>query len=49
MLTKEQLEAKLAELNKQRETLIANVNALAGAIQLCEQFLLELNKPAATE
>lgn len=40
------LEEKLSDLKKQREQLIANVNAIAGAIQLCEQLIAEEKEDA---
>lgn len=33
------IEKRLAELKQQRESLVANLNALAGAIQVLEQLL----------
>ena len=37
----DKINAKLVELQKQRETLLANLNAVAGAIQVCEALLKE--------
>lgn len=38
-MTKEQLEARLAELRAERERLILNVNAFNGAIEENERWL----------
>jgi len=44
-LTKESLEAKIKGLRDQQTQLIGNVNAVAGAIQLAEQLLIEISAP----
>lgn len=44
-ITKEALQARLAEITKQTEQGIANLNALAGARQLVEFLLAELKTP----
>lgn len=36
---KEQIEKKLADLQKQREQLVANLNAISGAIQILTELL----------
>jgi hypothetical protein len=41
MVSKEKVQARLEDLKKQRETLLANINAIAGAIQICEQLLAD--------
>lgn len=45
MITKEQLEARKAQLVKQHEELRANLQAVSGAIQLCELLLSEISNP----
>lgn len=53
-ITKEQLEARKAQLQEQRAQLesqhlqiLANLNAHEGAIQDCDHWLAELDKPEA--
>lgn len=40
----ELLEAKLKDLKEQEFNAIANLNAIHGAIQLCEQLMEEIKK-----
>jgi peptidoglycan hydrolase CwlO-like protein len=47
VLTKEAVQQRLTELKKQKEQVLADVNALSGAIQDCEYWLEELNKKLA--
>ncbi len=49
MITRETIEARLAELRAQREQMIANLNAIGGAIQDCEFWLSELEKAEETD
>ena len=49
MLTVDVLIAKKAELEKQRENLLNNLNAVSGAIQFCEQLINELLPVAEIE
>lgn len=44
-MTKEQIEKRIAELQKQIEQVNANGNALMGAIQDCQYWLAQLDKP----
>lgn len=44
-ITKEALQAKLVELNKQTEQGVANLNAIQGAKQQIEMLLAELKTP----
>ena len=37
--TKAQLEQRLAALKQQHEQLVANANAVSGAIQLCQELI----------
>ena len=48
-MTKEQIEARLAELNKELQQLTANANAINGAIQDCEFWLAQLDKAEQKE
>jgi chaperonin cofactor prefoldin len=43
-MTKEQVLKRKQELERQREHLVANANAIAGAIQDCEFWLSEFDK-----
>ena len=45
MITKEKLQERLDTYKSQREQLTANANALAGAIQILEQVLIEFDTP----
>ena len=47
----EQLKARIAELEKQKEQMLANFHAISGAIAENEAWLrqLEVEKPAETE
>jgi lipid II:glycine glycyltransferase (peptidoglycan interpeptide bridge formation enzyme) len=42
-MTHEQIEVRLAELNKELQQLTANANAVNGAIQDCEFWLAQLD------
>ena len=46
-MTIEKLEAQKAELQKQQQQTIANVNAIGGAIQNCDYWIAELKKAEA--
>jgi type VI protein secretion system component VasF len=46
-ITKEALEARIADLTKQYEQAVANANAIQGAIQDCKYWLGELDKTPA--
>ena len=41
------IKARLTELRQQHAQALANANAIAGAIALCEQFLAAPNAPAS--
>lgn len=41
------LHQRRRELKAQHDQLVANVNATAGALQLCEQLIAQLEMPAA--
>ena len=45
MVTKEIIQAKLADLRESRLQEIANVNVKSGAIQVLEQWLADLDAP----
>lgn len=46
--TLEQLQHRLRGLQSQHAQAVANVNAVAGAIQFCELLIAEASAPAAT-
>lgn len=46
MISKEKIEKRKAELLKQAEELKANLQAVSGAIQLCDLLLSELSTPS---
>jgi len=48
-MTKEQLEARIKELETNRETVRTSFFAVEGAIQDCNYWLQQLNAPAETE
>jgi hypothetical protein len=48
MVTKQALEARLAELNREFERAQAQANAIAGARQVIEQLIAECDTPAPT-
>lgn len=48
-VSKEALQARLFELQRQREQAIANVNAISGAIQECEYWLKKLKEKEEEE
>jgi hypothetical protein len=43
MITKQSLEQKIVDLEKQREQLVANTNAVQGAILMTKQLIDELS------
>jgi hypothetical protein len=45
----EELLKEIESLKKQREEMIANVNAIGGAIQFAEQLVAKMNAPKAPE
>ena len=44
-ITQEQLEARLKELQKAHDQIIAQLSAVEGAMQECQHWLLELKTP----
>lgn len=48
ILTKENLQKRIASLEKDKEQLIANLNGCAGAIQITKDLLADLEKPEPT-
>lgn len=44
-ITRDVLTDKIATLTAQRERAIGQVNAMAGAIQACQELLAELERP----
>ena len=48
-MTIDQVKKKIAQLDQQREQLIANVNATVGALAAYREMLAELEKPDAAE
>jgi hypothetical protein len=44
-VTKSHLEAKLDEFTRQRDQTVANLNALAGAIEVVTQLIAECEAP----
>ena len=46
-ITRESVEAKLVELRKQYQQIMDNGNAVGGAVQICEQMLVEDDAPPA--
>ena len=45
-MTREIIEARLAQLIAERDNLIANINLCLGAIQDCQYWLSQLDAPA---
>lgn len=45
-MTREQVEKRLEALKLQQQQLVAQANAVAGAIQMCEDFLKDDEPPA---
>lgn len=41
MINKEKIEEKLAEIQKQKEQMVANLNAISGAEQALQQLISE--------
>lgn len=48
-MDKEKINARLAELEKARQQTLANLNAIIGAIQECNYWLAEADKPQDKE
>ena len=46
MITREYLENRIKELTASRDKLMANVNLMNGAVQVCQQLLADLAKEA---
>ena len=46
---KEQLEKRIAELEKQKEQMLANFHAISGAIAENEAWLRQLDKPVESQ
>jgi predicted nucleic acid-binding Zn ribbon protein len=46
MITKEHLEANLAELTRQRDQLVANLHATSGAIEFAKVLIAACDQPA---
>ena len=46
---KEQLQARIAELEKQKEQMLANFHAISGAIAENEAWLRQLDKPVESQ
>jgi uncharacterized coiled-coil protein SlyX len=46
---KEQLERRIAELEKQKEQMLANFHAISGAIAENEAWLRQLDKPVKSQ
>ena len=40
-MTKQEIQAKLSDLTDRRQQMLANLNAISGAMQLCEEMLRE--------
>jgi len=49
MISKDLILQRKKELEQQRDVTLANFNALLGAIQDCEYWLAELDKPAPVD
>lgn len=49
MITREQIEARLQQLQADREKLIGNLSAYNGAIEDCQYWLGQLDAPEATD
>jgi hypothetical protein len=47
MVTKAHLEAKLADFTRQRDQIAANLNAVAGAIEVATQLIAECESPSS--
>ena len=48
MITRDQVQARLERLRRERDQALANVNAYAGAIQDCEHWLKVLDAAEPT-
>lgn len=44
-MTKEAIEARIQQLQREQEQLVAKTNAFSGAIQDCKYWLEQLEKP----
>lgn len=40
-MTKQEIQAKLSDLTDRKQQMLANLNAISGAMQLCEEMLRE--------
>ena len=40
-MTKQEIQAKLSDLTDRRQQMLANLNAISGAMELCEEMLRE--------
>ena len=40
-MTKQEIQAKLSDLTDRKQQMLADLNALSGAMQLCEEMLRE--------
>ena len=38
-MTKQEIQAKLSDLTDRKQQMLANLNAISGAMQLCEEML----------
>ena len=47
-ITRERIENRRAQLAAQRDRLTADLNAIAGAVQLCDLLLTDLDAPEPT-
>ena len=45
----ETLQERVAQLDNERNTLIANINAIRGALQQCDYFLRQLSESVEVE
>tara|TARA_Y100001951_G_C11256773_1_gene249891 strand:- start:97 stop:318 length:222 start_codon:yes stop_codon:yes gene_type:complete len=45
----ENLQERVAQLDNERNTLIANINAIRGALQQCDYFLRQLSESEEVE
>jgi len=44
-ITREQLQARIAQLEADRDQTLARLNALIGALNVCKELLAEIDKP----
>lgn len=40
-MTKQEIQTKLSDLTNRKQQMLANLNAISGAMQLCEEMLRE--------